>query len=86
MKLRYNFILFIFFISVVFAQANINSQWRGPYRTGHYPEEKLLKQWPSDGPKLLWSFDQIGEGYSSPAVTDKYVYVAGMVDEQGYLY
>jgi len=86
MKLRYYCLPLILFISVVSAQANIDSQWRGPYRTGHYPNEKLLKQWPSEGPKLLWAFNKIGEGYSSPAVTDKNVYVAGMIDEQGYLF
>ena len=68
------------------AQNIIKSQWRGPNRTGVYPDEKLLKQWPADGPKLLWSHENIGEGFASPAVTDKYVYINGMIDETGYLH
>jgi len=85
-------IKFITIITVFFslssspAQTNIKSQWRGPNRTGVYPNEKLLKQWPADGPKLIWSHENIGEGLASPAVTDKYVYINGMIDETGYLH
>ena len=28
--------------------------WRGPERTGIYPETGLLKQWPASGPEQLW--------------------------------
>jgi hypothetical protein len=29
-------------------------QWRGPERNGISQERDLLKQWPKEGPKLLW--------------------------------
>ena len=38
------------------------NNWRGPARDGHYTETGLLKQWPANGPEMLWSYDQIGSG------------------------
>jgi hypothetical protein len=43
-------------------------QWRGPRRDGFSQETGLLKQWPVEGPKLLWQLKDIGEGYETPAV------------------
>jgi outer membrane protein assembly factor BamB len=34
-----------------------------------------LKQWPKDGPKLLWQVNDIGDGYSTPAVAGLRLYV-----------
>ena len=34
--------------------------WRGPDRTGVSSETGLLKTWPKDGPKLLWSAPSVG--------------------------
>jgi outer membrane protein assembly factor BamB len=45
-----------------------------------------MKQWPQDGPKELWSFDSLGEGYSSVSVADGFVYTTGMIGGQGYLF
>jgi len=42
--------------------------WMGPDRTGVSPETGLLKEWPKDGPKLLWKASDIGNGYSTPSV------------------
>src|SRR5262249_50860458 len=50
-------------------------QWRGPHRTGISEEHGLLKQWPADGPKLLWQTNDLGDGYSTPAVLDDRVYL-----------
>ncbi len=74
----------IFGFSFVFGQ--IDSQWRGPNRDGIYTNESLLKMWPDAGPKLLWSVDGLGEGYSSAAVTSNRVYLTGMIGGEGYLY
>ena len=43
-------------------------QWRGANRDGVSQETGLLKQWPSEGPKLLWQAKAIDEGYSTPAI------------------
>ncbi len=50
-------------------------QWRGAERNGTSPERGLLKQWPAGGPKLLWQVDDIGDGYSTPAVVGKRIYL-----------
>lgn len=50
-------------------------QWRGPQRTGVSAERGLMKQWPAGGPKLLWQVNDIGDGYSTPAVVGKRIYV-----------
>ena len=68
------------------AFGQIDSQWRGPNRDGHYPNETLLIEWPIEGPKLLWSADGLGQGYSSAAVTADRVYVTGMVEGTGTLF
>jgi outer membrane protein assembly factor BamB len=62
------------------------AQWRGPQRTGIYDEKGLLKQWPESGPKMIWHFDELGEGHSSAAVTSSGVYTTGMLNGTGYVY
>ena len=42
--------------------------WRGANRDGICRETGLLREWPPDGPKLLWKVDTLGEGYSGPAI------------------
>jgi outer membrane protein assembly factor BamB len=51
--------------------------WRGPHRTGVSDETGLLKEWPTDGPKLLWRITDVGDGYSTPAVVGDKVYLMG---------
>ena len=43
-------------------------QWRGPSRDGVSQETGLLKEWPAEGPRLLWQAMDLGTGYSTPAV------------------
>jgi outer membrane protein assembly factor BamB len=50
-------------------------QWRGPQRNGLSRETGLLKQWPKEGPKLLWQVKQIGSGYSTPAIVGPRMYL-----------
>src|SRR5215204_570977 len=50
-------------------------QWRGPQRTGISTETGLLKEWPKQGPKLLWQRDDIGDGYGTPAIAGDRVYL-----------
>lgn len=50
-------------------------QWRGPERSGVSKETGLLKQWPKEGPKLLWQVNDIGDGYSTPAVVGTRIYL-----------
>jgi len=52
-------------------------QWRGPQRDGISQETRLLKEWPKDGPELLWSIKDAGSGYSTPAVVGGRIYLLG---------
>lgn len=56
------------------------SDWRGPDRDGIYPETGLLKQWPEEGPDLLWSYEGLGHGHNSVAVAHNKIYVSGIKD------
>ena len=53
------------------------SQWRGEKRDGHFPEKKLLKEWPEGGLQKLWSVENLGMGYSSATVVGDMVYTTG---------
>ena len=50
-------------------------QWRGPHRDGISSEKGLLKEWPKDGPKLLWQVKDIGAGFSTPSIVGDRIYV-----------
>jgi outer membrane protein assembly factor BamB len=57
------------------ARAEDWPQWRGPKRDGVSAEKGLLKEWPKDGPKLLWQVKDIGFGFGSPAVAGNRAYL-----------
>lgn len=61
------------------------SEWRGPNRTGVYSESGLLKEWPAEGPKMLWHIDSLPTGYSSVAIAHNTVYITGLKDSMDYL-
>ena len=61
------------------------AQWGGPQRDGHFPGNGLMKQWPAEGPALLWTSDKVGDGYGSPVVTRNALYITGAIDSTGYL-
>ena len=56
--------------------------WRGPERSGTYPETGLLKEWPAGGPKLLWETMDAGKGYSSPVIVGDRLYLTGMNEDE----
>jgi outer membrane protein assembly factor BamB len=56
-------------------------QWRGPARDDLSKETGLLKQWPAEGPKKLWSYTKAGNGYSGFAVVGGKVFTMGTRDE-----
>src|SRR5215475_12542610 len=84
MKVRLSVItgaLCLCFAAVSIAKSGLASsssdwpQWRGPERNGVSPETGLLKQWPAPGPKLVWQVNDIGDGYSTPAVVGTRIYL-----------
>ncbi|MGE3804861.1 MAG: PQQ-binding-like beta-propeller repeat protein [Gemmataceae bacterium] len=64
-------------ILVPFVAAANWPQYRGPNRNDVSTETGLLTSWPDGGPKLLWTFDQAGVGYSGPAIVGDRLYTIG---------
>ena len=62
------------------------TKWRGPNQNGVYDETGLLDKWPSSGPEVLWSFDDLGIGFSSPSFANNTIYISGMEGSIGYIY
>ncbi|MHC4216301.1 MAG: hypothetical protein ACYSWP_23365 [Planctomycetota bacterium] len=53
-------------------------QFRGLNRDGKSPETGLMKEWPQGGPKMLWSVEGLGIGFSSAAIADGRIFTTGM--------
>lgn len=79
-------ILLLVLTATVFLQSQVPTRWRGPASDGIYPDTGLLKNWPDTGPEMLWSFEQLGVGYSSPAFYDGYIYIPTMLGDEGYMF
>ena len=76
---------FLFLTSLLSAQES--AQWRGKDRNGNYSETGLLASWPAEGPKLLWHYDNLGDGHSSAAVVSHdRIFTAGVVDGKGHIF
>lgn len=55
-------------------------QFRGPQRDLCSSETGLLKQWPVDGPPLVWKATGLGQGFSSVSVVDGMILTQGHFD------
>jgi outer membrane protein assembly factor BamB len=55
--------------------------WRGVNRDGICRETGLLKEWPKEGPKLLWKNTGLGIGFSGPAIVGNVLYIMGSVEK-----
>ncbi len=66
-----------FLASTLMTRADDWPQWRGPQRTGVSKETGLLKDWPKEGPRLLWKVNHVGGGYSTPSVANGRIYLIG---------
>ena len=55
--------------------------FHGPLRDNVSSETDLLKEWPSEGPKLLWEFDECGKGFSGVSIADGMIFTAGDFDD-----
>ncbi len=60
-------------------------QWKGIHQDNKNPETGLLKQWPAEGPAMLWDVKGLGDGYSTVSIADGRIYTTGMKDGQGFL-
>lgn len=75
---------FLSCLTIVFAligASNVRSddwpQWRGPKRDNISRETGLLKEWPDDGPPLVWRVGGVGEGIASVSVAAGHIYTVG---------
>ena len=67
-------------VAIIAAGQALSADWpcyRGPYRDGICRETGLLKEWPEEGPKLLWKTQELGQGFSGPAIVGNMLYTMG---------
>ncbi len=74
--------IIVVFISGTVLLADDWPQWRGSERNGISKETNLLTIWPENGPDLLWSVKNVGDGFSSVSISDGQVYITGVIDKQ----
>ncbi len=82
--------LFSLFAIILFSGFPISAQeifeWRPENRTGVSAETGLLKSWPENGPQLLWSYENLAKGNSSPSFGKDKIYITGLEDGNDILY
>ena len=74
MKAKVKLITAIISLSVASAFAADWPQYLGSNRDGKSTEKGILRTWPEEGPKVLWTV-AVGVGYGGPAVRDGKVYL-----------
>jgi outer membrane protein assembly factor BamB len=57
-------------------------QWRGPDRNEVSKETGIRTKFGANGPKVLWSVENLGRGYSAPAVVGNVLYILGAEDSE----
>jgi outer membrane protein assembly factor BamB len=72
----------LFPVTIVLAASVIQAaadwpQWQGPDRTRVSKETGLLKEWPTGGPRVIWTATNLGAGYGSMSVAGDRVFVQG---------
>lgn len=72
-------------IGVFEGNAQVLSEWRGVGRTGVYNETGLLREWPNDGPDLLWHTQTLPKGNSSVAIAHGLIFTTGVKDDHDVL-
>lgn len=60
-------------------------QFRGPNRDGIFPGANLLKEWPAEGPEVLFVTKALGKTNASTIATSKRIYTTGNIDTLEYL-
>jgi len=77
--IRLFFLIILFTFNISLGNDFEWPQFRGPKRDNLSRETGLLKQWPSGGPKLLWTAKNLGEGFSTVAVSDGLICTTGNI-------
>ena len=69
-----------FLIAIVSSPLLLAADWtvfRGPDGSSKSPDTGLLTKWAPGGPKLLWTVDFIGPGFSNVSISGDRIYVNG---------
>lgn len=67
------------------AFAQTTTVWRNG-TDGIYPDTGLLKTWSENGPEILWVFEGLSEGHSSPAFALDHIFVSTMIGQEGFIF
>lgn len=70
--------LAVLFAAVAAVSADDWPQWRGPNRTDISKEAGLLKDWPTDGLRKLWTYKNAGLGYAGVSIVGNRLYSMGV--------
>ena len=73
----------LLFLSLIITCSSLPAQlvqWRGPERSGNYPDKGLLQEWPENGPKPLLQKTDLNKGHSSPVFYKETIYITGKKD------
>lgn len=82
-SLRFRFVLTLL-LGVLAAGPLAHADWPqflGPNRDATSPETGLLRTWPNEGPKVVWT-TAVGEGFGAPSIVDNVVYVLDRKEEK----
>ncbi len=68
-------------ICLITGFSQVIDEFRGVGRTGVYTNETgLLKEWPAEGPEMIWSIEDIPIGHSSVSLAYDMIYFTGRRD------
>ncbi len=85
MALRGLFACFVIATAAAGGQDPWWPQFHGPRRDNISPDRGLPREWPPDGPKLLWKFSQCGRGFSTVAIADGKLFLTGDFGRDEYI-
>lgn len=57
-------------------------RFHGPDGRNCSPDTGLLKTWPKEGPKLLWTAKGLGHGYATVTLAEGLIFTCGNINEQ----
>lgn len=60
------------------------TSWRGG-TNGIYQANNLMTSWPDGGTEIIWAFEGLGEGHSSPVFALNHIFVSSMIGQEGYI-
>jgi len=85
-QLTFSILISISILFGISASAQETFGWRPENRTGVSAETGLLKEWPENGPELVWKNLELSKGNSSPSFGNNKIYITGTDSDNDILY